>query len=162
YSLVASPAALSSRVRTKKGVLPKDLAKLPSCMFEQRCEDGRTRLAALVDLSGASLVSTAHEPLLNWLGSLFVLTDLTFDELCDRARFWVATDPKSVFSLSYPCVIRDLFTLDATAILRYLPADNGHDEVLSVLGNADHVQRRISHCMKELAKVSLDTPYSAG
>lgn len=148
FLILASDAGVPTAVRSKKSVLwnHKVLRQLPHVTFEIPCEDGQTRLGAIVDLSEFGFDS-GSSALLNWLKGLIVLTTASLENLQDLTSQWVSTNANSSFPFDYNAIAATLRQDTSNGILRYLPPGNSRPETVVVVAGDRLVDEDACRCI---------------
>lgn len=144
---VGSPAAL----RSKKGVLweYKELRQLPNIAFEITCEDGQTRLGAVVDLSEFGFDSSASA-LLNWGRGLIVLSANSLNDVKQLVENWASKDTADVLAFDYDAISSSIQQNTAFGVLRYLPPTSSRQETVVVVAEEHFVDKRACKCIDSI------------
>lgn len=153
YLLVAgADIASKTSYRTKRGVLYKqqELKRMKHEEFEVAALDSsKSRLGALVDLNAAQSRATC---MLNSIYTLIVFSSLNFDKTLILVRPWLNTK-NSVLPFDFDQISSNLNVAETTAIIRYFPADNGSDEAIICIGNAQYIKTKIRRSFESIATV---------
>lgn len=151
YLLLTSGVETESASRSRKGVLwdEGDLQLLPHLLFEVSCENGGSRLGAIVDLSQFGF-DGASNAILNWGRALIVLSSEPIKSLPHLTEHWLSTDPRDVLAFDYDAVAASLREHRTTGILRYLPPSSSRPEGLVVVGDKNFVSQRVGECIESI------------
>lgn len=151
FLLLASDVAARTAVRSRKGILWENeaLRELPHITFETECDNGQTRLGALVDLSKFRFDSSANM-LLNWGHGLLVLTASSLEEVEQLARQWVSTNARDVIAINYDAVATTLRQNAGCGILRYFPPSPSRPETVAVIAGNTFVSDAAFKCIDSL------------
>lgn len=152
YLVIASQGAeIPNRVRSYKGLLwnQEELRLLEHDRHEVEVRDGRTRLVAVVDLQNFSYASSDNF-LLSWTNSFLFLSEKNLLEISEYAKKWIDYDQVSILPFNFRLMAKDLRDLDSSAILRYFPADNGHNEMIAIVGDGNFIESDIEECLESM------------
>ena len=149
--LLFSDAGTPSALRSKKGVLweYKELRQHPYIAFEIPCDDGQTRLGAIVDLSDFDFDSSASA-LLNYGRSLIVLSSDSLSDVKPLVVHWASKDTAEVLAFDYDLISSSIHRNTATGILRYLPPSNSRRETIVVVAEERFVDKGACDCIDSI------------
>jgi len=148
FLLLTSDIGLPTAVRRKKGVLwdHKTIRQLQHITFETECEEGKTRVGALVDLSGFGF-DCEPSALLNWIQGIIVLSDEPLETVEKLVKQWVSRTDRSTFPYDYDAVAGSLQQNAMMGILRYLPPSGSRPETVVVVANEKLVHDGACECI---------------
>lgn len=149
--LLTSDIGMPTAVRSKKGVLwdHKAIRQLQHIAFESECENGETRLGAVVDLSEFSF-DCDSSALLNWGQGMIVLSNEPLETVRMLVEQWISRTAKDVLAYDYDAVAASLQQNGKMGILRYLPPSSSRSETVVIVANENFVGEGACECIDAL------------